>query len=130
MYTCKCKIQIVGKESGENGTKTQDTYVNKTLPESFYKMQKNSNIEVIKCSSQVFSSSGQKKNFGSYCLITCFAGFLVTVIVSFVKGKESLNLIFRSLSNFSAPSNPPKPPKTETQSKQKLKRKKIDPQKK
>ena len=90
-------------------------------------MQKNSNIEVIKCSSQVFSSSGQKKNFGSYCLITCFAGFLVTVIVYFVNGKESLNLIFRSLSNFSAPSNPPKPPKTEAQSKQKLKRKKIDP---
>ena len=127
MYTCKCKIQIVGKESGENGTKTQDTYVNKTLPESFYKMQKNSNIEVIKCSSQVFSSSGQKKNFGSYCLITCFAGFLVTVIVYFVNGKESLNLIFKSLSSFSAPSNPPKPPKTEAQSKQKLKRKKIDP---
>ena len=108
MYTCKCKIQILGKESEENGTKSETTYVNKTLPESFYKRQKNSNIEVIKCSSQVFSSSGQKKNFGSYCLITCFAGFLVSVVYYFVKGKESLNLIFYRLSKFSAPASPPK----------------------
>ena len=114
MYTCKCKIQVVGKESeGENNSKNDTIYVNKTLPDSFYKRQKNSNIEVIKCHSQVFSSSGQKKNFGSYCLITCFAGFLVTVVFYFVKGKESLNLIFTSLAKFSHPSNPPnpKPPK-------------------
>ena len=107
MYTCKCKVQTTGKESGENET----TYVKKKLPESFYKQQKNSNIEVIKCSSQVFSSSGQKKNFGSYCLIGCFASFLITVVFYFVKGKESLNLLFSSLSNISAPSSPPKPNK-------------------
>ena len=123
MYTCKCKIQIVGKESGENGTKSEDKYVEKALPESFYKRQKNSNIEVIKCSSQVFSSSGQKKNFGSYCLITCFAGFLVTVVFYFVKGKESLNLIFSSLSNFSA--NPPKPQNKEKSKPKKEKTEKI-----
>ena len=111
MYSCKCKIQTTEKESGENGTQTQNEtqYISKKLPESFYKKQKNSNIEVIKCSSQVFSSSGQKKNFGSYCLITCFASFLATVVVYFVKGKESLNLIFRRLASFSSPASPPKP---------------------
>ena len=69
MYTCNCPIKTTIGQTFENKEETNE--VEKELPESFYKKHKHSNIEVFKCSSQVFSSEGQKKNFGSYCLLAC-----------------------------------------------------------
>jgi hypothetical protein len=100
MYTCRCPIKT--KVGTLDNTDDYET-ITKEIPESFYKKHKHSNIEVFKCSSQVFSSKGQKLNFGSYFLLTSLGSFIGLVIYYFIKGKESVNLLFASL-----PSNPPK----------------------
>ena len=97
-YSCVCTI----KGKGE--------VVTKELNENFYKRHKNSNIEVFKCASQVFSSEGQKKNFGSYILMACLASFVGVAVFYFVKGKAKVDALFGKLS--SMPANPPKPPTT------------------
>ena len=105
MYTCDCLIKA---QIGENHNSTEEKHekIEKQLPESFYKKHKHSNIEVFKCGSQVFSSNGQKWNFGSYSLLVCMASFVGVVIFYFIKGKESINLLIQDLSHIS---NPPKP---------------------
>ena len=100
-YTCNCKIK------GDLG-KVQERVSSKKVPESLYKRHKNSNIEVIRCASQVFSSKGQKKNFGSYALLLCLASFIGAVIYYILKGSSKLNIIFNGLVSNSI-SNPPKP---------------------
>ena len=62
MYTCTCPIKTdIGAELESNEKQYKE--VSKNIPESFYKKHKHSNIEVFKCGSQVFSVSGQTKNF-------------------------------------------------------------------
>ena len=101
MYTCNCPIKA------EPGQKLDDyETVTKEIPESFYKRHKNSNIEVFKCASEVFSAKGQKFNFGSYFLLTCLGSFIGLIVFYFVKGKDSVKLLFAS---FSHPASPPKP---------------------
>ena len=94
-YSCVCTIKGEGK------------VISKELNENFYKRHKNSNIEVFKCASQVFSSEGQKKNFGSYILMACFASFVGVAVFYFVKGSAKIDALFGRLS--SMPANPPKP---------------------
>ena len=102
MYTCSCPIKTsVGAELKANNVEE----VIKEFPESFYKKHKHSNIEVFKCASQVFSSKGQTKNFGSYCLLTCMASLIGVIVFYFVKGKDGINLLFKQY----IPANPPKP---------------------
>ena len=118
MYTCSCPIKAeVGTQLEANENEYEE--VSKEIPKSFYKKHKHSNIEVFKCSSQVFSSSGQTKNFGSYCLLICFASFAGVVAFYFVKGKEGVKAIFNK---FYLPASPPNPKKAKN-----VEREKYDP---
>ena len=103
-YTCNCPV----KDSIDQQSDASEE-VSKKIPESFYKKHKYSNIEVFKCSSQVFSSKGQKKNFGSYVLIACIASFIGSVVFYFIKGTSSLHKTFNDLEGNPIPANPPKP---------------------
>ena len=113
MYSCKCPIKSVGEKL--NSLEDEYKEVTEKLPESFYKRHKHSNIEVFKCASQVFSSSGQKKNFGSYSLLVCMASFIGIVVFYFIKGKEKINSFFSDLSQITGIANPPKPKFSEKQ---------------
>ena len=104
-YTCNCPIKTSIGQKFEKSEEYES--VNKEMPENFYKKHKNSNIEIFKCASQVFSSNGQKMNFGSYALLTCLASFIGLIIFYFIKGKEGVKLLFTNLAH--VPSNPPKP---------------------
>jgi hypothetical protein len=81
------------------------------MPEDFKKfVSKRSNIEVFKCASQVFSASGQKKNFGSYILLVGLASFIGVAVFHFIKEKTLMDELFRSLGIMqSEKANPPKP---------------------
>ena len=103
LYSCKCPIKDTINQQNE------EEVITKELPESFYKKHKNSNIEVFKCSSQVFSSEGQKKNYGSYVLLTCLASFIGVVVYYIIKGPSKINLLFNNLAENQIVANPPNP---------------------
>ncbi len=108
MYACQC---ITKSEPGQISDKLNYTY--KEMPEDFLDLvSRHSNIKVFKCASQVFSAKGQKKNFGSYVLLACFASFIGVIVFHFIKEKSEIDKIFKNLSLISShPSNPPKPGK-------------------
>ena len=106
-YSCKCPVKDGINQEMESSyeTKTQK------LDDDFFKKKKNSNIEVFKCASQVFSSEGQRKNFGSYSLMVCFVSFVGVTIFHFLKGGKFISQIFDSLSKINKNNiiaNPPK----------------------
>ena len=116
MYSCNCPIKSsIGEVLSYEQTPME-------IPDDFYKKEIGySNIKVFKCASQVFSSKGQKNNFGSYILLICFASFIGMVVFYFVKGKQLMEKEFFNLSNpvksknpqpnedNAIPANPPKP---------------------
>ena len=102
MYTCNCPIKttINGKEETTYEAKPME------IPDDFFKKNAGySNIKVFKCASQVFSSEGQKKNFGSYILLTCLTSFVGIVIFYFVKGKKILPEEMRKLEKNNSKNN-------------------------
>ena len=117
MYSCRCGIKATpGDESSEYiGTEI----VKNEMPEDFKELiSRKSNIKVFKCISQVFSSKGQKKNYGSYILLACMASFIGVIIFYLNKEREKMNNILYELSSIgSQHSNPPKPGKTSEKSK-------------
>ena len=115
LYSCKCPVKDT-----INGQNDQEI-ITKELPESFYKKHKNSNIEVFKCSSQVFSSQGQKNNFGSYVLLACLTSFIGVVVFYFIKGPAKINSLFGHLASNPIVANPPNPKGIQT-SKEKVER--------
>ena len=122
LYTCECPIK-----NTINQDMSEVKEVSEELPKDFFKKHKNSNIEVFKCASQVFSNEGQKNNWGSYVLITCLASFVGSVVFYFIKGRPKIDQTFNDFSDVNQiPSNPPKPvvPSTEKGTKDKIK--KID----
>ena len=127
-YTCLCNIKII---PGEGSGQYTGDYVTKEMPEDFKNFEsKRSNIEVFKCASQVFSASGQKKNFGSYILLVGLASFIGVAVFHFIKEKTLMDELFRSLGIMqSEKANPPKPTgtkeeKTKNESKSESKDKK------
>ncbi len=106
LYACECPIK--------GGNNTSTTTVTKELDENFYKRHKNSNIEVLKCASQVFSAEGQKKNYGSYILMACLISFVGVAVFYCVKGKAKVSELFSKLSSPSIRANPPKPSPSST----------------
>ena len=113
MYSCKCGIKAqVGDKPADIDIKTKE------IPEDFKNyISRRSNIKVFKCASQVFSSSGQKKNFGSYILLACLAGFIGIIVFHFIKEKTKMDDLFFELSIIPThPANPPKPSKPSEQS--------------
>jgi len=111
LYTCLCNIKVYPGEKAENYT---GDYVTNEIPENFRDMiSKRSNIEVFKCASQVFSSSGQKMNFGSYIILVGLATFIGVIVFHFIKEKTKMDDIFYELSSMpSNPANPPNPKRT------------------
>ena len=110
MYTCICNIKAIpGAEPGEY---TGD-YVTNEMPKGFRDMiSKRSNIEVFKCASQVFSSKGQKKNFGSYILLVALASLIGVIVFHYVKERALMDATFKQLGELpiqNIKSNPPKP---------------------
>ena len=100
-YSCSCPVKDTINQNTDHFE-----VVKKELPEDFYKKHKNSNIEVFKCASQVFSSEGQKKNFGSYCLMACFVSFIGVVVFYILKGSKKMTELFNGF-NGQIPANPP-----------------------
>ena len=105
--TCKCNTKSAPGETSKEYTSLES----KKMPENFKDyISKRSNIEVFKCSSQVFSSQGQKNNFGSYVLLAGLASFIGTIVFHFLKEKARMAHNFDDLiEKNNIPSNPPKP---------------------
>ena len=104
LYTCQCPIKdTINQDISKNEE------VSEELPKDFFKKHKNSNIEVFKCASQVFSNEGQKNNWGSYILLTCLASFIGSAIFYFIKGSSKIDLTFNSFNDNISVANPPKP---------------------
>ena len=111
LYTCICNIKAIpGVEAEEY---TGDIITNE-MPKDFKDLiSKRSNIEVFKCASQVFSSKGQKKNFGSYILLTGLASLIGIIVFHFVKEKGKMDSLFNQLARIpNRIANPPKPVQT------------------
>ena len=92
MYTCECQIK--------GGINDEISYEQTPMeiPEDFFKKQAGySNIKVFKCASQVFSSQGQKMNFGSYVLLACFASLVTIFVLYILKGGKALDKEFDKL---------------------------------
>ena len=116
LYTCICNIKAIpGVEAEEY---TGDIITNE-MPKDFRDLiSKRSNIEVFKCASQVFSSKGQKKNFGSYILLTGLASLIGIIIFHFVKEKGKMDSLFNQLARIpNRIANPPKPTGTQDEKK-------------
>ena len=120
MYTCRCNIKSdIGGELGEY----KGDLIYNEMPENFKDLiSKRSNIEVFKCSSQVFSSSGQKKNFGSYILLAGLASFIGVIVFHFVKERTKMDELFNNLID-NSPANPPKVVSTKEDKKSKTDKK-------
>ena len=102
MFSCECPTT-----KSEDGTEKKEI-ISKELPSDFYENHTLSNLQVIKCYSQVFSLKGQlTKNIGSYALAACFLSFLGITIFHFVKGNQLINEMFSGIINIKA--NPPIP---------------------
>ena len=84
---CRCEIKSTTTDESHYETTPIET------PKDFYKKSAGySNIKVFKCSSQVFSSRGQKGNWGSYILLACLAvliGLMIAYFLSEKYGKKS-----------------------------------------
>ena len=108
LYTCICNIKPVPGVEAEEYTGDIVTY---EMPKDFRDLiSKRSNIEVFKCASQVFSSKGQKKNFGSYILLTGLASLIGIIVFHFVKEKGKMDSLFNQLARIpNRIANPPKP---------------------
>ncbi|MBR4260759.1 MAG: hypothetical protein IKQ33_02245, partial [Clostridia bacterium] len=98
-FSCACPV--AGTDNSD-----EQQIITQELPKDFYKKHTNSNIKVFKCASQVFSTEGQKKNFGSYVLLTCLASFIGVVVFYFIKGTKQLKEMFSGFNE-----NKPNPPK-------------------
>jgi hypothetical protein len=115
MYTCICNIKAIpGADAGEY---TGD-YVTNEMPKGFRDMiSKRSNIEVFKCASQVFSSKGQKKNFGSYILLVAFASLIGVIVFHYIKEGDLMHTTFTKLGEIPKSNNKANPPKQEEKKK-------------
>ena len=84
---CRCEI----KSTTSDVSRYETTPIE--VPKDFYKKSAGySNIKVFKCSSQVFSSKGQKGNVGSYILLGCLAGLIGLMIAYFLIGRKQLDV--------------------------------------
>ena len=116
MYSCRCNIKAT---PGEELDEYKGELTTNEIPEDFKDLiSRRSNIEVFKCASQVFSSSGQKKNFGSYILLAGLASFIGVIVFHFVKEKTKMIDLYDNLIENKI-ANPPKPVSTKEDKKSK-----------
>ena len=91
-FSCACPV-------GEEGNKEEQEIISLELPKDFYKKHTNSNIKVFKCATQVFSSEGQKKNFGSYILLACLSAQIGAMVYFFLSGTKQQKGIISGTAN-------------------------------
>ena len=95
MYTCICNIKVI---PGAEAYEYTGDYVTNEMPKGFRDMiSKRSNIEVFKCASQVFSSKGQKKNFGSYILLVAFVSLICVIVFHYSREIKVMDCTFDKL---------------------------------
>ena len=119
-YSCKCNFKSFPGEEIEiyNGE-----IITKKMPDDFRDfISKRSNINVFKCVSEVFSSKGQKNNFGSYLLLVNLTVFTCIIIYHFIIERSKYMYIIYE--NFTIIGCPPKNNKIEDE---KEKKNKEDP---
>ena len=102
-YSCECPI---GNIDNEEINKKKEMKNN--IPKNFYEKHTNSNIKIFKCFSQVFSSQGQKNNFGSFILLLCLTSFIGIIIFYIIKGQSLINKFFSIFLHENEKVNPPK----------------------
>ena len=103
-YTCLCNIK--SEPGAEMGEYTGDV-LERAMPKNFKNLiSRRSNIAIFKCASQVFSSEGQNKNYGSYILLAGIASFVGVLVFFFVKERtKALTMKYDLLTKQTA--NPP-----------------------
>ena len=103
-YSCECPTSGL---SSENDKANKEVKTEK-LPDDFFKEHTFSNIKVFKCATQVFSSKGQNKNFGSYILLACLTSFIGTIVFYFVKGTKLFDILLSGFIKEKVVANPPR----------------------
>ena len=103
-YTCLCNIK--SEPGAQLGDYTGEVF-ERAMPKNFKDLiSRRSNIAVFKCASQVFSSEGQKGNYGSYILLAGIASFVGVLVFHFVK--ERSKALISKYDDMSKPKpNPP-----------------------
>jgi hypothetical protein len=86
---CQCEIK--------DSVNTDSNFSPKKLLDSFYKSNSFSNFKVIVCAKLVFSLIGQKKNYGSYILLSIIFIFIIIMIVSFITNEKKINNILNKI---------------------------------
>ena len=86
---CQCEIK--------NSINTDSNFSPKKLLDSFYKSNSFSNFKVIVCANLVFSLAGQKKNYGSYILLSIIFIFIIIMIISFITNEKKINNILNKI---------------------------------
>ena len=107
-YTCACPTGITNSD----GSKEKELVTN-VLSQTYNKKHTNSNIKVFKCASQVFSSKGQKNNFGSYILLACLTSFIGVFVFYILKERKINDKIFEDCKKNDTNEIKPNPPKND-----------------
>ena len=89
----KVHCQCVVKTEIDNKIDNIKFYGNMLL-NNFFKLDRFSNVKILKCFKLVFSKIGQKKNFGSYTLIIIIIIFIVLMILFYINFKNEILRIF------------------------------------
>ena len=89
----KVHCQCVVKTEIDNKIDNIKFYGNMFL-NNFFKLDRFSNVKILKCFKLVFSKIGQNKNFGSYTLIIIIIIFIVLMILFYINFKNEILRIF------------------------------------
>ena len=89
---CQCGV----KAEIDNNIDNIKYYGNMIL-NNFFKLDRFSNVKILKCFKLVFSKIGQNKNFGSYIFIIIIGIFIVLMILFYINFKNEIIRIFNTI---------------------------------
>lgn len=89
---CQCGV----KTEIDNNIDNIKFYGNLIL-NNFFKLDRFSNVKILKCFKLVFSKIGQKTNFGSYIFIVIIIIFIVLMILFYLNFKNGILRMFNSI---------------------------------
>ena len=89
---CQCGV----KTEIDNNIDNIKFYGNMIL-NNFFKLDRFSNVKILKCFKLVFSKIGQNKNFGSYILIIIIMIFIALMILFYINFKNEIIRIFNTI---------------------------------
>ena len=92
---CYCNIQ---EKNEINENMDLSKLINKTkVIEGFYNPIKNSNFKVMKCYVLLFNKEGQKKNLGSWIILSLFIIYISLMIIYFIKGQIKIDSFIQKI---------------------------------